>query len=191
MSTPPDIDRAVDRVLGGDADAFGDVLRHYAWPVRTWVATRCPPGADADDVAQNTFVEAFKNIGKYQVGTDFGKWLFTIARYQVMAECKRLQRRGDNRKKYAPHALTQALLRRVESAEAEPEPRMELLRRCVEQLGDAAKAVLDQRYDQGVPLAVIAESTGRSVAAIKKQLFVVRHKLRDCVQSKLAEGAGP
>ena len=39
--------------------------------VRTWVVAHCAPGGDADDVAQRTFIEAFKSIAVYREGTDF------------------------------------------------------------------------------------------------------------------------
>ncbi|MGB7343164.1 MAG: sigma factor [Pirellulaceae bacterium] len=75
--------------------AFAEIIRVCQRPVRAWTASRCPPGGDADDVAQQTFVAAFKRIDEYEVGTDFRAWLFTIARYQLMAECTRLKRSAD------------------------------------------------------------------------------------------------
>lgn len=92
---PADLERAILRVQAGDADAFSELVRAFEWLVRSWVATKCPPGGEVDDVAQRTFIEAFKNIGRYEPGTDFRAWLLTIARYQAMAECTRLRRLTD------------------------------------------------------------------------------------------------
>lgn len=181
MPEPAAIDALVLRVRAGDSEAFGDLVRAFEWPVRAWITARCPAGADADEVAQMTFVEAFKNIGRYEPGTDFAGWLFTIARYQVMGEMTRLRRLADYHERYFPHALALELERRAVSDEPVDERRLGALRVCLGALGEPARELLDQRYQHEVPLQQIADDLGRSVGAIKKSLFIIRRKLHDCL----------
>src|SRR5262245_39172613 len=61
----------VRRAQAGDGQAFEDIVRRLEWPLRTWLVARCPPGADADDIAQSTFLEAFTRLGTFTPGTDF------------------------------------------------------------------------------------------------------------------------
>ncbi|WP_372716008.1 RNA polymerase sigma factor [Novipirellula sp.] len=188
METPPILDEMIRRVVAGDLDAFAEIIRVCQRPVRAWIVSRCPPGGDADDVAQQTFVAAFNRIDEYEIGTDFRAWLFTIARYQLMAECTRLRRMADYHSRYVPHALSQELDRRAEGV-AEELARLSHLRECLQTVEGNARDILDLRYAKELSLAEIAERSNRSVGAIKKHLFVLRQKLHDCIEKKFAEEA--
>ncbi len=189
MPSDDQIDSFVRRIREGDAEAFGAVVARYEWPVRSWVAARCPPAGDIDDVAQRTFIEAFKNIGRYQTGTDFKAWLLTIARYQVMAECTRLRRLADYHERYVPHALALELERRVVEPAPQAERRLDVLRGCIASLNESSRELVRLRYERGSSLEEIATQLGRSVGAVKKHFFQIRQKLHDCISARLQEEA--
>src|SRR5262249_5566926 len=156
----------------GDGPAFEAIVRRLEWPLRTWLVARCPPGTDADDIAQSTFLEAFTHLGTFTPGTDFRAWLFTIARYQLMAECTRLRRLADYHSRYVPHALADELQRRLSQEETGAAQRLDYLRQCLEQVQMPLRDLLRWRYEQGLPLSAIAARLNRTVAAIKKQLYL-------------------
>ena len=189
MDVSPNLDEHIRRVAEGDLDAFAEIVRVCQRPVRAWIVSRCPPAGDADEVAQKTFVAAFNRIAEFEVGTDFRAWLFTIARYQLMAECTRLNRMADYHSRYVPHALGQELNRRAENTPEEP-ARLIHLRECLKQVEGNARDLLDWRYAKELPLAEIAEQSSRSVGAIKKHLFVLRQKLHECIERRLGGEAG-
>lgn len=192
MSDAAVTDVLIRQAQAGDGEAFGTLVRTYEWAVRAWITARCPAGADADEVAQLTFVEAFKNLGRYQPGSDFRAWLFTIARYQVMAELTRLRRLADYHERFFPHALWQELERRALSLEdTDDDVRLIALRRCLGTLDDAARRMLEQRYADELPVQAMADERGRSVGAIKKHLFLLREQLHDCLTRRLANEAHP
>lgn len=187
MLDPAATDAFVRRAQAGDNEAFGVLIRGYEWAVRAWITARCPAGADADEVAQQTFVAAFQNLGRYQLGGDFRAWLFTIARYQVMSELTRLRRLADYHERYFPHALWQELERRALTMDdAEDDERLIALRSCMNKLDDKARSLLMQRYTDEVPVQQMADEQGRSVGAIKKHLFLIREQLHDCLVRRLA-----
>jgi RNA polymerase sigma-70 factor (ECF subfamily) len=185
MLEPTAIDALVLRAQAGDQEAFGALVMDFEWPVRAWITARCPAGADADDVAQTTFVEAFKNLGRYQVGSDFRTWLFTIARYQVMAELTRLRRLADYHERYFPHALWQELERRALMMDLRDDERLTALRDCLAALDDDDRALLTQRYSDEMPLRQMAQLRQRSEGAIKKSLFQLREQLHTCLIRRL------
>ena len=189
MDKFPNLDVHIQRVVSGDIDAFAEIVRAFQRQIRAWIVSRCPPGGDPDDVAQKTFVAAFNRIGEYELGTDFRAWLFTIARYQLMAECTRLKRMADYHSRYVPHALSRELERRSEATAEEPK-RLEHLRECLKQLETTSRDLLDRRYGSEIPLAEIAQHADRSVGAIKKHLFILRQKLHECIERRLAQEAG-
>lgn len=187
MGSPDGLEAQIRRVREGDPAGFEAVLRAFEWPVRTWIVAHCPPGGDADDVAQRTFIEAFKKIAGYAAGTDFRAWLFAIARYQLMAEATRLRRTADYHRRYAPHALAEELERRMDAVEADGRvEQLDQLRGCLAGLNPQAREILGQRYREGMPLEEISRRSGRSVGALKKYLFTLRAKLHECIARKTA-----
>ena len=183
-----DLELQIRRVQSGDLDAFDPIIRAFENELRAWAIAHCPPGGDADDVAQRTFIEIYRRISEYRAGTDFRAWLFTVARFQLRAEVTRIQRVADYHQRFAPLALSNELARRAETVSVEPDQRLQRLKKCVEKLDVAQRQVLSQRYEESIPLDEIARRANRSVGAIKKQLFLLRAKLMECVQ-RSAEGA--
>lgn len=183
-----DLDAALRRAQQGDLSAFEPVIRAWEGPVRAWCVAHCPPGGDADEVAQRTFVEVFRGLSGFQVGTDFRAWLFTIARFQMRAEGTRLRRLADYHQRLVPRALSDALDRRAET-DSSADVRLDHLRGCMQGLDPDDRALLARRYDAAEPLDDISRATGRSVGALKKALFLLRARLSDCVRAKLAAEA--
>ncbi|HVE40150.1 MAG TPA: sigma-70 family RNA polymerase sigma factor [Planctomycetota bacterium] len=180
-----DLEAQIRRVREGDPAGFEAIVRAFEWPLRTWVLSHCPPGGDADDVAQRAFIEAFKRIGEYAAETDFRAWLFAIGRYQLMAEATRLRRTADYHRRYAPIALAEELERRAAAAAA-PSDRLDRLRACMGGLNPQAREILGQRYREELPLEEISRRSGRSVGALKKYLFTLRARLHECIARKAA-----
>jgi RNA polymerase sigma-70 factor (ECF subfamily) len=180
-----DLEEQIRRVRDGDPAGFEAIVRAFEWPLRTWIVAHCPPGGDADDVAQRAFIEAFKRIAEYAAGTDFRAWLFAIARYQLMAEATRLRRTADYQRRYGPIALAEELERRAAAA-AVPSERLDRLRDCLGGLNPQAREILGQRYREELPLEEISRRSGRSVGALKKYLFTLRARLHECIARKAA-----
>jgi RNA polymerase sigma-70 factor (ECF subfamily) len=176
------------RAQGGDPDAFEPVIRAYEGPIRAWAVQFCPPGGDADDVAQRTFIAAYKGLSRFKVGTDFEAWLFTIARFQLKDEISRLRRRTDYHQRLVLRTLETGLETRSD-APPDADVRLAHLRRCMETLDDRNRDLLAQRYDTGLPIDDIARKESRSAVAIRKHLFLLRAKLLECVRSRLAAEA--
>jgi RNA polymerase sigma-70 factor, ECF subfamily len=181
-----EVESAIERCRGGDSDAFGAVVSAYHRMVRSWVAIRCPPDVDAEDIAHKAFIKSFEHIGEYQPGTNFAAWLLAIARNLLLAECKRVRSRQDSNRDYLAHALTLAQERALaDEFDSEDEPMVEALRDCLTRLEPTDLDLVRQRYDGAHPIATLAADLGKTPGAVKKWLFTVRRKLQDCIGRKL------
>ncbi len=147
-------------------------------------------GGDADEVAQRTFVAAITRIAEFQVGTSFGAWLFTIARYQQMTETTRLRRLADYHARLAPNLLARELERRACEPDEPTGQRLHYLRECLAALDESARQLIEWRYTAEISLEEMAARTGRTTGAIKKQLWLLRRKLQECIEGKLAVDPG-
>jgi RNA polymerase sigma-70 factor (ECF subfamily) len=180
------IDNAIRRVRGGDAGAFEVLVRKWERSLRAWLAACGPPGVDVDEVAQRSFIAAFSRLDEYRTGTDFGAWLFTIARFQLKAEATRLRRVADYHARYGLDLLQRELDGRHNEGPELDEVRLEHLRKCVESLGEHLTRFITWRYEEEIPLDEMASRSGRSIAAVKKQLWKIRRTLQECVERRMA-----
>ncbi len=185
------IDDAVRRVSRGETAAFEIVLRRFERPLRAWLAAHVPLGLDVDEIAQRSFVAAFSRLGEYELGTNFGAWLFTIAKFQMRTEATRLRRIADYHARYGPDLLQRELDRRCDDSPEMWTTRLENLQLCLDLLSDHLRQFVTWRYDEEIPLDEMAARSGRSVAAVKKQLWKIRHRLQQCVEMKMAAEGGP
>lgn len=189
MSDPLDdygLHESLHRVREGDVSAFEPVVRQFEQPLRAWLAAQAPPGVDVDDVAQRSFIAAFTRLNDFEPGTNFAAWLFTIARYQLKTETTRLRRVADYHARYAPDLIQRELERRGAQPAELWDSRLEYLRECLQSLGEQARCFMTWRYDEEIPLEEMATRSGRSVPAVKKQLWLLRQKLQRCVESRMA-----
>ena len=185
----PSFDDLLRGVRGGDQHGFELIVRRLERPLRAWLATHASPAIDVDDVAQRTFVIAFTKLDTFELGTDFPAWLFTIARYQLMTDLTRLRRVADYHARFAPDLLERELERRLQEPIGRERVRLDHLKECMAALGENLRRFINWRYDEEIPLEEMASRSGRSVGAIKKQLWQIRRKLQQCVENRMkAEG---
>lgn len=93
MSVTLDPDAALMlRVKQGDMAAFTTLVEKYQQPVMNLVARTLRDPTEAEDLAQNVFVQVFKSAARYQITAKFSTWLFTIARNLCLNEIRRRSR---------------------------------------------------------------------------------------------------
>jgi RNA polymerase sigma-70 factor (ECF subfamily) len=69
----------VRRSLSGDQEAFGVLVSRHARSILSVTSRMVGPTADAEDIAQETFVAAFKSLASFQFDAKFSTWLYRIA----------------------------------------------------------------------------------------------------------------
>lgn len=93
MATHPDPDAVLMlRVKRGDDAAFAELVEKYKQPVMNLVYRNLRDATEAEDLAQNVFVQVHKSAHRYQATARFSTWLFTIARNLCLNEIRRRSR---------------------------------------------------------------------------------------------------
>ena len=80
------------RVKQGDTAAFTELVEKYKQPVMNLVYRTVRDATEAEDVAQNVFVQVYKSAPRYKSTAKFSTWLFTIARNLCLNEIRRRSR---------------------------------------------------------------------------------------------------
>ena len=80
------------RVKQGDSRAFAELVDKYKQPVINVAARMLRDPVEAEDLAQNVFVQVYKSADRYRVASKFSTWLFTIVRNLCLNEIRRRSR---------------------------------------------------------------------------------------------------
>src|SRR5207244_2433124 len=80
------------RVKQGDTAAFTELVEKYKQPVINLIYRTVRDLTEAEDLAQNVFVQVFKSAYRYKSSAKFSTWLFTIARNLSLNEIRRRSR---------------------------------------------------------------------------------------------------
>jgi len=93
MAAEPDPDAALMlRVKQGDSAAFEELVEKYKQPLINLLYRNLRDATEAEDLAQNVFVQVYKFADRYRVEAKFSTWLFTIARNLSLNEIRRRSR---------------------------------------------------------------------------------------------------
>jgi RNA polymerase sigma factor (sigma-70 family) len=139
----------------------------------------------AEDIAQQSFLIAYRKIGTLKDPEAFPAWLRGIARLEAFSA----MRRRDREFPVEPMVLQQldeAYRRFEEQRPTETwEERFHLVEECFERLPDALQTACRLHYFEGQKAWQIAENLTLNLTAVLKRLERARNALRDCVRSKL------
>jgi RNA polymerase sigma-70 factor (ECF subfamily) len=80
------------RVKNGDVVAFEELVEKYKQPVINVICRTLHDFTEAEDLAQNVFVQVYKSASRYEANAKFTTWLFTIARNLCLNEIRRRSR---------------------------------------------------------------------------------------------------
>ena len=75
----PDI-QIIEKVIDGDKSAFNELMDRYEKPILNFAYRLLSSRTEAEDVTQEVFLRAYKNIGTFKFKAKFSTWLFKIAR---------------------------------------------------------------------------------------------------------------
>src|ERR1051325_2156116 len=80
------------RVKRGDRQAFEELVNKYKQPVTNVIYRTLGDATEAEDLAQNVFLQVYKSADRYRVEAKSSTWLYTIARNLCLNEIRRRSR---------------------------------------------------------------------------------------------------
>jgi RNA polymerase sigma-70 factor (ECF subfamily) len=89
-----DDEAAVDRVLRGDSSAFADIVQRWQGPLINLAYRFCRERGRAEDMAQDAFLRAYRNLATWRRDAAFSTWLFALATNLYRTEIRRFPPRG-------------------------------------------------------------------------------------------------
>jgi RNA polymerase sigma-70 factor (ECF subfamily) len=196
MPVQPDPDAALMlRAKRGDRAAFAELVEKYKQPVMNFVFRSLRDEIEAEDLAQNVFLQVFKSRARYRQTAKFSTWLFTIARNLCLNEIRRRSRHPAEsiEEEHAEHEDQPHRQYEDKSQMAPPEQLLqgELARKIEEALAGLPEnqrtAILLCRQDE-LSYEEIAEILDCSLSATKSLIHRGRETLKEKLKPYLQTG---
>lgn len=165
------------RATEGCLKSFDILVARFQVPLLHYLQHRAKSREDAEDLVQEAFLRAYRNLHRYEDAWRFSTWLYTIAHRLSINAFRREGRmldRSDN----------EGTLATAESAECDPavaaaqaDTGQRLWAVVAQELGEPKFTAIWLFYGEGMPISQIAEVLERTSGAIKTMLLRARRQL--------------
>lgn len=181
---PPSEASAADalvRARAGDADAFRELVERHSRAVFRVAYRITGRNEDAEDVVQETFLRAYRQLDRFESRANFGTWLHRIA-----ANCAVDLLRRRPRREMTEETETLERLSGGDADRAWPSPERALLgqqigervRDALETLTHMERAAFTLRHFEGLSIEEISRTLGLRTNATKHSIFRAVKKMR-------------
>lgn len=175
-------------ILEGNSHEFHTLIRPYERTVYVMALTLLKNEADAEDVAQEAFLKAFRNLKNFRAESKFSTWLISITLNEARSRLRRkstmpmesLDEPADEQSHISPAVLID--WREIPSETVERLEVKQLLQQAVEDIPLIYRETFVLRDIEELSVNETAETLGISVASVKVRL----HRARMMLQKRLA-----
>ena len=175
----------IRRIQGGDVSLFYDLVRPYERVIYLSAFSLLKNEADAEDVAQEAVLKAFKNLSGFRRESKFSTWIIQISINEAKMKLRKDRRHlydsiddsqaGD----YIPKDF--ADWREIPSEALEQKQLRKALTKALESLPEKYRIVLILRDIQHLNISETAQVLGISEANVKTRLSRARLQMRDAL----------
>lgn len=175
MSTKPD-EYYITETLNGNVNAFAFLVEKYKHMLFTLTIGIVKNKEEAEEVSQDSFVKAYKNLATFKGDSKFSTWIYKIAYYaslDVVKKNKRLVYSEDiDAFKASELGSVQDSLKCLEEKE-----RKEVINKALLKLPDEERVIITLFYFEDLSIKEISKIVNLSEDNIKVKLFRSRKKL--------------
>lgn len=168
----------VARAKSGDEDAFHIIFNRYGRPILSFINDLVQNRDLAEELAQETFVRAYRNLTGLKDEARLSTWLFGIARNVVRESARQTRKDGRHIALDEPESLS------LESNEVWPEGAMldrelnETIQRALLALDEDKRLVFSLKIFHEKSYEEISAITGHSIGKLKTDLHRARAEMR-------------
>ncbi|HEX6229748.1 MAG TPA: RNA polymerase sigma factor [Solirubrobacterales bacterium] len=178
-------EEVVERVLAGDTSLFEILMRRYNQRLFRVARSILSDDTEAEDVMQEAYVRAFRELANFRGEARFSTWLTRIACHEALARA----RKGRRLVRLIPHGGGEPPDPPAETAG--PERDMEnrelqaVLREAVEVLPDPLRSVFCLREIEGLSTEQTADALGLSEENVRVRLHRAKRSLRQKLDERI------
>jgi RNA polymerase sigma-70 factor (ECF subfamily) len=165
----------IAKVINGDTNSFAYLVDSYKDMVYSLAYKMTKNKEESEEVSQDTFIKAYKNLNKFKGESKFSTWLYRIAYHTSLDQIKK------NKNKSTSFEIHEVTLNQIQSTDdilqgIERKERAQIRDECLLRLPEEERSILWLFYYDEVSLKEIVEVTSLSEANVKVKLHRARKR---------------
>jgi RNA polymerase sigma-70 factor, ECF subfamily len=179
--SPPTDRELIERTLGGDGDAFAMLVERFQRKIFRLAYSIVRDEAEADTIAQDTFVLAYTNLQKFEARSGFETWLTRIAinRSRDWLRRRRFISLFSTNEDGVEEPVIEPVDERPDAERSVMSSQLRAaIRRAERSLSAQQKIIFRLRHYEDLPAEEIAQHLGLQASTVRAHLFRASQKIR-------------
>jgi RNA polymerase sigma factor (sigma-70 family) len=179
----------IKQTLAGDQSAYADLVKRHQRFVFTLAMRFAKTREDAEEIAQDCFIKAYRSLVSFQGQAKFSTWLYSIVYTTAMTFLRKKKIDTDSIDDENTYIQVENQSSGYDVDNAENKSRSFYLNQAIEQLLPDDAAIITLFYKGEQSLEEIGKALGMETNTVKVKLFRARQRLKEKLERNLKHEA--
>ena len=179
----------IQNTLAGDQSAYTDLVKRHQRFVFTLAMRFAKGREDAEEIAQDCFIKAYRSLASFQGQSKFSTWLYSIVYTTAMTFLRKKRVDTDSIDDANTFIQVESQVSAYDVNNAENKSRSFYLSQAIAQLLPDDAAIITMFYKGEQSLEEIAQAMGMEANTVKVKLFRARQRLKEKLERNLKHEA--
>jgi RNA polymerase sigma factor (sigma-70 family) len=175
----------INKVLGGEKAAYADLMKRHQRFVFTLALRFAKNREDAEEIAQDCFIKAYRSLNTFRSTSKFSTWLYSIVYTTAMTFLRKKRLDIQSIDTEAGLLNIQNHVSDLNADDVEHKSKMVFVNRAIDQLSPDDAAVITLFYQGEQSLEEIGQALGMEANTVKVKLHRARHRLKEKIEDIL------
>ncbi|MDB5155579.1 MAG: polymerase subunit sigma [Mucilaginibacter sp.] len=175
----------IQKTLAGDQSAYAHLVKRHQRFVFTLAMRFTKNREDAEEVAQDCFIKAYRSLSSFKQESKFSTWLYSIVYTTAMTSLRKKKMDTSSIDDEDTDIQIANVSSEYDANSAENRSRSFYLNQAIEQLSPDDAAIITLFYKGEQSLEEIAQTLGIEANSVKVKLFRARQRLKEKLEHNL------
>jgi RNA polymerase sigma factor (sigma-70 family) len=175
----------IEQTLAGNQNAYADLVKRHQRFVFTLAMRFAKSREDAEEIAQDCFIKAYRSLASFQGQSKFTTWLYSIVYTTAMTALRKKRVATDSIDDEEAYIQIEDKASSYDMYNVENKSRSYYLNRAIEQLLPDDAAIITLFYKGEQSLDEIGQALNIEPNTVKVKLFRARQRLKDKLERTL------
>jgi RNA polymerase sigma-70 factor (ECF subfamily) len=171
----------IDQVIAGKSEAFSYLVDRHKHNVYNLVFRICGNHEEAEELAQDSFLKAYRSLHNFKMKSSFGTWLYRIA-YNTAISQVRIKKKNLLSLEDFPADASDFIGSNSTEEEAEREYRSSLINFAFQKINVEERGLITLYYYEEMSIDEISDVSGLSKSNVKVKLLRIRQKMLEIIK---------
>ena len=171
----------IEQIVAGNSNSFSYIVDRHKNKAYNLAFRICGNHEEAEELAQDSFVKAYRSLGGFKMKSSFATWLYRIV-YNTAISHVRIIKKGILSLEDFPADATDFIGTNTSEEEADREYRSSLVNFALQKITEEERGLISLYYYDDMSTDEISDITGISKSNIKVKLFRARQKMQEIIE---------